>query len=187
LNREISNIFAGFSASNSMCSPSTIDIGPMTPADIPAVLEIEQASQLEPWSKESFIEELQRIGSHVFVARMPTESMDAVGYVCMWIVADEIQILNLAVSKTLRRRGIGRSLLLHALRFGWKKNARVVALEVRRSNTAARTLYGSLGFREVGRRPGYYGGEKEAAILMVLELDDRWRAFWLDAQDGKAL
>ena len=43
-------------------------------------------------------------------------------------------------------------------------------LEVRPSNAAARTLYRSLGFRETGRRPRYYGDED--ALLMTLDLSE---------------
>jgi ribosomal-protein-alanine N-acetyltransferase len=49
-------------------------------------------------------------------------------------------------------------------------DARLVHLEVRPSNATARTLYRSLGFRETGRRPRYYGDED--ALLMTLDLSE---------------
>jgi ribosomal-protein-alanine N-acetyltransferase len=45
----------------------------------------------------------------------------------------------------------------------------VAWLEVRPSNTAARALYESFGFQEVGRRPLYYADTEEDAILLALE------------------
>jgi ribosomal-protein-alanine N-acetyltransferase len=50
-----------------------------------------------------------------------------------------------------------------------EQGAKVAWLEVRPSNAAARTLYASFGFKEVGRRPGYYDDTKEDAILLALE------------------
>ena len=45
-----------------------------------------------------------------------------------------------------------------------------ISLEVRESNQGARTLYDGLGYREAGRRRGYYFHPKEDAIIMTLEL-----------------
>ncbi len=92
------------------------------------------------------------------------------GYICFWSVADEIQILNIAVRKALRRKGIARKLIELAIQTGGRQKARIVTLEVRKSNLSARKLYESFGFRTVGERPGYYGAQKESAILMELEL-----------------
>jgi ribosomal-protein-alanine N-acetyltransferase len=43
-------------------------------------------------------------------------------------------------------------------------------LEVRESNTAARRLYASRGFEEMGRRRGYYKRPAEDAIVLRLEM-----------------
>ena len=51
-------------------------------------------------------------------------------------------------------------------------NARVVTLEVRLSNRAARALYGSFGFRPVGIRPRYYSDNGEDALIMTTEALD---------------
>jgi len=146
-----------------------IEIVPMTAADVPSLLEIEQESQPEPWNREFFLEELERPHAHILVAKMRELIHAPVGYICFWEVAEEIQILNIAVHKACRRQGIGRSLLRQALLHGCKKKAQIAVLEVRRNNAAARKLYGSLGFRVVGERPNYYDSG-EAAIIMELEL-----------------
>lgn len=162
-----------------------LSITPMAPEDIPAVVEIERNSNLEPWTAESFREELGRPRSVVLVARAapsrnPGEGTEedaspVVGYVCFWCVADEVQILNIAVAPTHRRMGIGGRLLHDSLQWGRKNKARFAVLEVRRSNTAARMLYERAGFRKVGERPDYYGVVKEPALLMELEMiDERW-------------
>lgn len=84
------------------------------------------------------------------------------------ILADEHELLNLAVDPPLRRRGIARALLgnLLAARPGlW-------ALEVRESNRTAQDFYRNLGFAQAGHRPGYYpngpGGGPEPGIVFLL-------------------
>ena len=76
----------------------------------------------------------------------------------------EREILNLAVRPSFRRRGIAKALLRNEL----NSNASFF-LEVRESNTPARSLYRQLGFKEVGRRAAYYDCPVETAIVMQLE------------------
>lgn len=168
-----------------------VQIVPMTWDDLPEVLAIERESQAEPWSERSFGEELARPETWAFVARLsgtwgegiemhsrgsvglnfPTDhGMPLCGYVCFWIVADELQIMNIAVHRSFRRRGIGWALLSHALGAGVASGARRAFLEVRKSNGGARKLYEKAGFSKVGERPGYYGLDQEAAVLMEMVL-----------------
>jgi ribosomal-protein-alanine N-acetyltransferase len=156
-------------------------ISKMSGADVASVAAIEWAHQREPWSESAFREELDKLHSLCFVARIDGDPEEApflkgthgesaiAGYVCAWIVLDEIQILNVTVRRSCRRQGIGRALLRHALQCGWSRGCTRALLEVRPSNTAARRLYESAGFRAVGERPNFYADGKEAAILMELE------------------
>jgi ribosomal-protein-alanine acetyltransferase len=78
------------------------------------------------------------------------------------VAEDEREILNLAVAPEFRRQGVGRDLLA-----GLMAEARgTIFLEVRASNLAARNIYKSMGFQEVGNRPGYYQNPLEPAIVM---------------------
>ena len=97
-----------------------------------------------------------------------------VGYLCLWEVADEVHITNIAVRPGLRRRGIARALLASVLDDARPRRLQVVVLEVRRATTEARTLYESFGFRVVGRRQGYYYDTGEDALVM--EIDSRARS-----------
>ena len=94
-----------------------------------------------------------------------------VGYVAMAHVLDEGHITNLAVAPDMRRRGIAEELMAAALRNATELQLRYIYLEVRESNIAAYSLYEKLGFAEVGKRPGYYTGPNEDAILMTLILE----------------
>jgi [ribosomal protein S18]-alanine N-acetyltransferase len=150
---------------------ATLRITDLLSSDIPEVVAIEHDGNPEPWTEESFLEELLRAHSHLLVVRVRKGGGEVVaGYLCFWLVADEVQILNIAVHRAYRRQGIGRALLLHCLDFGFQNKARKAVLEVRSSNSVAQGLYRSLGFRAAGQRPGYYGGLQEHAILMELTM-----------------
>jgi len=95
------------------------------------------------------------------------------GYRHFWAVGDEANLLSMAVVPEARRRGLGQQLMefledrLAAL------TCYEVQLEVRVGNAAARTLYESCGYLEVGLRRGYYRDTGEDAVLMSKALDTR--------------
>ncbi|HYL01074.1 MAG TPA: GNAT family N-acetyltransferase [Steroidobacteraceae bacterium] len=71
----------------------------------------------------------------------------------------------LAVDPAYRRRGIGRRLVTWLEETALTAGAYLVGLELRAQNLEAQDFYRALGYREVGRVPGYYQGV-EAAIRM---------------------
>ncbi len=138
--------------------------------DLKAVFAIEKESFPTPWSRWTFLAELTQPVSHFLVIGPPPPSPWQVwGYIIFWIVADEMHLLNLAVHPDQRRQGLGRILLREALSRARSLGAKVSWLEVRPSNLAARTLYASFDYKEVGRRPKYYEDTNEDAILLTLE------------------
>jgi ribosomal-protein-alanine N-acetyltransferase len=148
----------------------------MRAADLDVVLHIEQASFPSPWSRQAFLHELERnrvAGLWVARARRSGDGdgvAAVVGYLCLWAVADEVHVTNLAVDP--RGEGIGRLLLGTLLVHHRAAGARRAFLEVRPGNVGARRLYEGLGFREVGRRPGYYVDTGEDALLLEARLDE---------------
>jgi ribosomal-protein-alanine N-acetyltransferase len=159
-------------------SVSDVRIEPMRPTDLEAVLGIERASFQTPWSRQAFLHELERnrvAGLWVARGQRPGESDGApvvVGYLCLWAVADEVHVTNLAVHPEWRREGIGRFLLGTLLAHHRAQGARRAFLEVRPGNAEARRLYEGLGFHEVGRRRGYYVDTGEDALLLEARLDE---------------
>lgn len=154
-----------------------VSIEPMRPADLEAVLEIERASFPTPWSRQAFVHELERNRvANLWVARAgrPGDgtATSVVGYLCLWAVADEIHVTNLAVDPAWRGGGIGRVLLGTLLFRHRAAGARRAFLEVRPNNVEARRLYKGLGFHEVGRRRGYYVDTGEDALLLEARLDE---------------
>ncbi len=142
-------------------------------ADIRAVFAIERESFPTPWSRWTFMAELNQPISRFLVAGPPPSvPWQLWAYIIFWVAGDEMHILNLAVHPEHRRRGIAWNLLREAISQAREQGARVAWLEVRPSNSAARALYESFGFEEVGRRPGYYDDTKEDAILLALHWED---------------
>jgi ribosomal-protein-alanine N-acetyltransferase len=92
------------------------------------------------------------------------------GYIVAWFVLDEGEIGNLAVADEARRNGVGARLLDGAIAAVRTAGVDALYLEVRDSNAAARALYASRGFVEVGRRRDYYRRPKEDALVLRLEL-----------------
>jgi ribosomal-protein-alanine N-acetyltransferase len=80
-------------------------------------------------------------------------------------VAEQAEILTLAVVPTLRRLGRARSLLHAAACRAAATGAREMFLEVATNNCAARALYSAAGYAEVGRRRRYYPDGSDALVL----------------------
>ncbi len=99
----------------------------------------------------------------------PSGKEYVVGFVGMWIMADEAHITNIAVRQPYRRQGIGELLLISIIDVATELNARMITLEVRASNTDAQSLYHKYGFTRVGIRRGYYSDNYEDGILMSTE------------------
>jgi ribosomal-protein-alanine N-acetyltransferase len=138
---------------------------PMTVADLDEVLEIERRSFPEPWSRGLLLHELKVPFSKTVLARADEEPHRLVGYICWWLVGDEIQILNVAVDPEQRQKGVGRTLVALVMQEAATHAVRTVTLEVGRSNAAAIALYRALGFSETGVRRHYYGGGEDALIM----------------------
>ncbi|MGZ6242439.1 MAG: ribosomal protein S18-alanine N-acetyltransferase [Candidatus Binataceae bacterium] len=149
----------------------TTSVREATARDLPRILEIERLAFPQPWSLESFKRELILPFSRIMVVdQVPAESGGQVaGFLCRWLIVDECHILNLAVHPELRRGGIGQVLMAEAINEAKAKDIRMMTLEVRRSNVAARSLYRKLNFEERRLRSNYYG-PGEDAIVMELAL-----------------
>ncbi|HUC43715.1 MAG TPA: ribosomal protein S18-alanine N-acetyltransferase [Anaeromyxobacter sp.] len=139
-------------------------IEPMTLAELPEVLAIEQDSFATPWTAENFRHEIE--GNPRAWNLVLRAGGRVVGYACCYLVADELQINEIAIARASRRAGHGGALLAHLIRGARLRGAARATLEVRPSNLAARALYAAHGFAETGRRPGYYADTGEPAILM---------------------
>jgi ribosomal-protein-alanine N-acetyltransferase len=92
---------------------------------------------------------------------------DSGGMILARAVADEAEILTLAVVPAARRLGVGRALVSAAARLAAARGAARLLLEVSAANQPARALYAGLGFSQAGRRRRYYADGSDALILTL--------------------
>lgn len=146
-----------------------VRVVPMTADHLDEVAELERICFSTPWSRNMLAEELDNLLSAFLVALDDQDRV--VGYAGVQVVLDEGYITNVAVRPECRRQGIAAKLLQVFLDFARANRLAFLTLEVRASNYDAIALYGSRGFRSVGRRKNYYEHPKEDAIIMTLEFD----------------
>jgi len=140
-----------------------LSIEPATAEDLPALIRIGYECGLSV----DFPAELARSNALLRVAR---SAAGICGFLLAWRAADELHLTDLGVAEPSRRRGVGRALVSELCRAGLRSGARLVVLEVRESNQAARELYRGLDFREQYLRARYYADTGEDAVVMQLEL-----------------
>jgi ribosomal-protein-alanine N-acetyltransferase len=138
-----------------------------TSADLPEILALERACYSDPWPASAFASLPGNARVYFAVARDRSDMRHRVaGYVVSWFVLDEGELANLAVAKGQRGKGIGRMLLDAMLADAAARGTRQIYLEVRESNAAARRLYATRSFEEVGRRRQYYRTPPEDALIL---------------------
>jgi ribosomal-protein-alanine N-acetyltransferase len=141
-------------------------------ADLAEVHRILRAApESATWSAEGLASFFELYPGHNLVA---CSRHEIVGFISGRRVADEGEILNLAVKGIHRRRGMGRALVSALLEALEREGVGRVFLEVRESNAEGIAFYRALGFSQIGRREGYYREAIEAAL--VLARDTRFLA-----------
>lgn len=172
-------------------------ICPMTEGDLDAIVKIEEECFSVPWKWDDFSRFLSAENALFYTVKCTEDvqccdengnfsivpSGSVAGYIGMYFVLPNVSddgqtiyegmgdIVNVAVAKSLRRRGIARDMLNAIINDAKRLFLSTLMLEVRESNVSARSLYRSMGFEEVGVRKNYYSNPRENAILMNLSTD----------------
>ncbi|MGE4063849.1 MAG: ribosomal protein S18-alanine N-acetyltransferase [Rhodospirillaceae bacterium] len=144
----------------------------LEPAHARIAAALHGTSFAAPWSEQEFAKLLEQPG----VAGLMWNPQDPQGFILIRAVADEAEILTLAVAPAERRKGIAAGLLERACRMLRAGGTHRLFLEVAADNAAARALYNTYGFSETGRRAAYYdrgSAPKVDAIIMSLDLAPR--------------
>ncbi|MBQ8836934.1 MAG: ribosomal protein S18-alanine N-acetyltransferase [Clostridia bacterium] len=143
-----------------------IEVTKAAESDIAFTLALERETFSLPQSENDFRAMLDAREKHLLIA-----TIDGVraGYIGAYTVCRETDIMTVAVAPDFRKNGIGRA-LVNALFDALDGESDAVFLEVRESNMAARTLYQSLGFCEIGKRKNYYKLPTEDAVLCKKDL-----------------
>jgi [ribosomal protein S18]-alanine N-acetyltransferase len=135
------------------------------PADVPAIAALHAVSFRRGWGEDEILRLL--LERNVATQRI-TAGGKLIGFIMSRLAAGEAEILSVAIAPAWRGRGLSRQLLdLHLRRLAGL-GVRAVYLEVGERNAPACRLYRRAGFKEVGRRQGYY---EDGATALVLRRD----------------
>ena len=143
---------------------------PMRRRHIREALVIEEQCYPKPWTAGVFTSEIElaRRGERYYiVARLDHELL---GYAGLMFAPDEAHITNIASHPQMRRRGIGRSLLIQLINVALERGVESLTLEVRVSNVAAQNLYRSFGFAPAGIRQRYYENSEDALVMWAHDI-----------------
>lgn len=136
--------------------------------------DIDRAARLAALHAAAFAEPWDAAAFHALLGQAGVFAVEAAdGFILMRAVADEAEILTLAVCPRARRRGLGGRLVGEGAVEAAARGAVRLFLEVAADNAPARALYARAGFAEAGRRPGYYArpdGGRQDALLLALNL-----------------
>lgn len=137
-------------------------------SDLAEISRIERACFPSPWSEAALAIELT--GDPRRMALVVEEEGHLVGFALVWVVADELHLVSLAVDPARRREGWAQALLDRLLDTEEGRAANLVTLEVRPTNHAAVALYHRNGFLDIALRPNYYAETGEDALVMLKPL-----------------
>ncbi|MDY0268158.1 ribosomal protein S18-alanine N-acetyltransferase [Trichloromonas sp.] len=143
-------------------------IRPMEEKDLDEIVRAEGECYSHPWSAEIFRRELANPVSRLRLLHLDGQPA---AYLCAWYLVGELHIHNIATRPPFRRQGLAIKLLRGIIDECRETGLERVFLEVRVGNIGAIALYRAFGFREAGRRKGYYP-DGEDALLMELEIAD---------------
>ena len=149
---------------------NNIKIVPMNADHLESLERLERICFSRPWSRKMLAEELENQCAAFLVAEDAVTG-NVLGYAGLLVVLDEGYITNVAVRPDCRKQGVAGKLLQVFLDFAQANHLAFLTLEVRASNYPAIALYGSRGFRGVGRRKNYYEHPREDAIIMTREFE----------------
>ena len=140
----------------------------MEERDLAEVVRLEKIIFPDPWPKSAFTEQISGEGWGALVAEADGV---VVGYGCYFTVDIEAHLTNIAVREDYRRKSVANVLLDIILQRVAQERCQYLLLEVRQSNSIARTFYERRGFRTLYQRPNYYRRPVEDALVMVYYLD----------------
>ncbi len=125
------------------------------------------APEAAAWSSAALADSLEHYPSYFLVGWQGEELS---GFISGRKVVDEGEIMNLAVRPHSRRQGVGKALVKSLLKLFAREAVHKVFLEVRESNGQAIAFYQELGFRQAGRREGYYRDPVEGALILSVRI-----------------
>ncbi|MGH9433706.1 MAG: ribosomal protein S18-alanine N-acetyltransferase [Terriglobia bacterium] len=152
-------------------APMNILIRSLDRKDVPEVLAIQQQNpSAAQWKESDYGLLAGQSGNLALVATEKSEPGSTRGFVVFRHLADQAELLNLAVAPPCQRQGIGRALIEEGSSRLAQAQVQRLFLEVRASNQQALRLYHSVGFERHSVRKGYYQNPGEDAYVLRLEI-----------------
>ena len=124
------------------------------------------------WTAEAIGNSLANPYHHFFIMRDPA-NLEIVGLAHFQLIFDDVELFNIAILPAYRRQGLSQHLLEEALLYFAQNKGKIVTLEVRSRNQAARQLYEKLAFKQIASRPNYYPVDLDDAIIYQRNLVDK--------------
>lgn len=146
---------------------TAVDIRPILPAEVDQIVIIQSECGLSSWTRQAYLDELDRPGSIVLAAHSGRELS---GFIVGRIIGTdepEAEIYNIGTRPAFRRLGIGSALMQDFVKACQKAGAIAIWLDVRSSNSAAIRFYKEHGFLKSGTRREFYREPREDADVMV--------------------
>ncbi len=143
---------------------SDITVIPTELNHLDEIAEIEAKCFSTPWSKQSFAEGMANENTQKYFTAILNGKV--VGYICIFHIFEDGELLNVAVHPDYRKQGLGQILLDKMFEYLKDKEVTRISLEVRESNVSARSLYLKNGFLPTGVRKNYYSSPREDGIIM---------------------
>ncbi len=152
--------------------PRSFVIEPLVRADSADIAGIHDVTFRRPWSDDDFHALLADQNVFGFIAREEgNRKAQPGGFVLARLLLDEAEILTIAVAPQAQRKGLGHALMDATLRHLHNARASMLFLEVDELNTPALALYRGLGFKQVGKRPGYYETSTGRSSALTMRRD----------------
>ena len=142
-----------------------IEIFDMTLHDFEEIKDILISEFDDFWSPEILKNELIGENKKYIVAKYKNE---VVGFCGIMTNPPDIEIMNIVVKKSFRKKGIGKILLNRIIEISQKLNCKKIFLEVNEKNFPALKLYDNVGFKQIGIRKKYYNLKDDAVIMSKL-------------------
>ncbi|MBR5322899.1 MAG: ribosomal protein S18-alanine N-acetyltransferase [Clostridia bacterium] len=143
---------------------NNINIIPTTEEHLDAIAEIEAMCFSTPWSRNSFADSMSN--KQVISFFTATLNNEIVGYICLFHLFEEGELLNIAVKPNFRNCGIAQKMINKMFELFKQKEVTRITLELRESNINAKSLYLKNGFEPIGIRKNYYTSPLENGIVM---------------------
>ncbi|MEY4517948.1 MAG: hypothetical protein RLZZ499_547, partial [Cyanobacteriota bacterium] len=144
----------------------------LNPAEVPAIVALDQICLGGLWTKKGYLREIESDRSTLLILQLlghEEAQTQMIGMACLWSIVSEAHITLLGIHPAHRHQGLGQLLLLTLLKDAIARELEWATLEVNECNLAALNLYQKYGFQIAGKRKNYYQPTGDDALVLWLK------------------